>query len=355
MSEAIADRLRNCFQDQRFAELGALYADDATLEIRVGDAYIERRGRDAIVERYAEDFAGMATFLRWDARETGWGAVVEADAVQGEGDRRFRYQWVHLLTVAEGRITHDSVYCTGAVRTQEATPTSTSVGLLTSLAHERLPATAAIGGEEHSVVSARVPTVPTCLERLGDPRHVAEGRPGPQPVGTDVQAAARAQSHQRLRILPVHVGQRWSVELCPRAPGAHVVFDQPTLSSGGQQPRVVVGMHGEVGQSNVVDEPPAAAVLTDEQLASHGVVPVDALAGHLDGVKVGIALQRECLPRLSGIGRLDQPRWTGRSSLGSGCPLARKWPGPTTVNAIVSCHRSATRVTPSSSSTRNTP
>lgn len=115
MSDAIADQLRECFQHQRFAELGKLYADDAILEIRVADAYIERKGRGAIVERYAEDFAGMATFLRWDARETGWGAVVEADAVQGDGTSRYRYQWVHLLTVDDGRITHDTIYCSGAV------------------------------------------------------------------------------------------------------------------------------------------------------------------------------------------------------------------------------------------------
>ena len=107
-----AGRLRACFERQDFAALHELYAEDAVLEVHVGAAHDVHRGRAAVVERYAEDFAAPASFLQWTVREAPWGAVVEAAAVQG-GSRSFR--WVHLLGVENGRISTDTVYCTGAV------------------------------------------------------------------------------------------------------------------------------------------------------------------------------------------------------------------------------------------------
>lgn len=113
--DALFDRLRACFEHRRFTELAELYAADATFELHIGQYHDQRKGRDSIVERYAHDFAAPATFLRWDVRQAPWGAVVEADALQGEENARARYRWVHLLTIEGGRITDDTLYCTGAV------------------------------------------------------------------------------------------------------------------------------------------------------------------------------------------------------------------------------------------------
>lgn len=113
MTTSLPDRLRGCFEERRFADLAELYAEGALFELHVGVDHDQRKGRDGVVSRYAEDFAVPATVLRWEPRPAPWGWVVEAEAVQGEGPNRLRFRWVHLLTVEEGRITTDTVYCTG--------------------------------------------------------------------------------------------------------------------------------------------------------------------------------------------------------------------------------------------------
>lgn len=111
---SLSDRLRATLEHQEFSGLVDLYDPDAVLGVHVGSSYEECKGVDAIVERYSADFDPPATFLRWDAREAPWGAVVEADATQGSGGDRVRFRWVHLLTVEDGRITSDTIYCSGA-------------------------------------------------------------------------------------------------------------------------------------------------------------------------------------------------------------------------------------------------
>ena len=113
MSSPTADRFRDCFVHQRFTELADLYGEDASFELLVGDLHEQRRGREAIVARYIEDFDPPPTFLHWDARLAPWGAVVQGDAVQGRGQKRSRYRWVHILTIEENVIVDDTVYCTG--------------------------------------------------------------------------------------------------------------------------------------------------------------------------------------------------------------------------------------------------
>ena len=109
------ERLRGCFEGQRIDGLEELYAEDATLELHVGAAHDVYRGRSAIIARYAQDYAEAATFLRWDVREAPWGAVVEAAAVQENGFGKVYFRWIHLLVLQDGRISSDTVYCTGAV------------------------------------------------------------------------------------------------------------------------------------------------------------------------------------------------------------------------------------------------
>jgi len=111
----LAERLRSCFERQDFTGLDELYSDDAMLELHVGAAHDVYRGRPAIVARYSEDYASPATLLRWDVRQAAWGAVVEAAAVQGDGRDKVFFRWVHLLGIENGRISTDTVYCTGAV------------------------------------------------------------------------------------------------------------------------------------------------------------------------------------------------------------------------------------------------
>lgn len=115
MSTTTAERFRVCFEHQRFAELAELYADDAVFELHVGAVHDELKGPDAILARYTHDYSPPPTFLRWEARVAPWGAVVEGDALQGDGVRRARYRWVHVLTIQDDRIVTDTVYCTGAV------------------------------------------------------------------------------------------------------------------------------------------------------------------------------------------------------------------------------------------------
>lgn len=110
-----ANRLRRCFEERRFDDLADLYALDAVVEIHVGPAHDVHTGRAEVIRRYAEDFDTATTFLRWDEQPTDWGSVVEAEAVQGEVPHRARYRWVHLLTVDDGRVTRDTIYCTGAI------------------------------------------------------------------------------------------------------------------------------------------------------------------------------------------------------------------------------------------------
>lgn len=109
------ERLRACFESQDFDGLNDLYHGNAVLELHVAAAHDVYRGRPAIINRYAQDYAEAATFLRWDVREAPWGALVEAAAVQGEGDGKMFFRWVHVLVVEVGRISSDTVYCTGAV------------------------------------------------------------------------------------------------------------------------------------------------------------------------------------------------------------------------------------------------
>lgn len=113
MSAAIVEQFRRCFEHQRFTELAQLYTEDATFELHVGDSSEQRKGPDAIVARYTDDYDPPPTFLRWEARVAPWGAVVEGDAIQGQGRRRARYRWAHILTIEQDRIVNDTVYCTG--------------------------------------------------------------------------------------------------------------------------------------------------------------------------------------------------------------------------------------------------
>lgn len=116
----IASRLRRCFEERRFDDLAGLYAVDAVVEIHAGSAEDMHTGHAQLIRRYSQDFGSPTTFLRWDERRTDWGAVVEAEAVQGEPSRRTRYRWVHLLTVDDGRVTRDTIYCTGAIPARDA-------------------------------------------------------------------------------------------------------------------------------------------------------------------------------------------------------------------------------------------
>ena len=115
-------RLRSCFERQDFAGLDELYSDNAVLELHVGAAHDVYRGRPAIVARYCEDYDPQPTFLRWDVREAPWGAVVEASAVQGDEADKVFFRWVQLLGIENGRISTDTVYCTGAVPAGTARP-----------------------------------------------------------------------------------------------------------------------------------------------------------------------------------------------------------------------------------------
>ena len=116
----ITSRLRRCFEERRFDDLADLYAVDAVVEIHAGPAKDVHTGHAQLIRRYAEDFGSPTTFLRWDERRADWGAVVEAEAVQGEAPRRTRYRWVHLLTVDDGQFTRDTIYCTGAIPASDA-------------------------------------------------------------------------------------------------------------------------------------------------------------------------------------------------------------------------------------------
>ena len=115
MSATTAERFRDCFEHQRFTELAELYKEDATFELLVGDFQEQRKGREAIVARYTDDYDPPPTFLHWEARTAPWGAVVQGDAVQGQGRHRARYRWVHVLTIEDDLIVNDTVYCTGMV------------------------------------------------------------------------------------------------------------------------------------------------------------------------------------------------------------------------------------------------
>ena len=111
----VAERLRSGYERQDADGMGELYADDATWELLVGSARVLLHGRSAIVSRYAQDLSLPPTLLRWDVRHASWGAVVEAEAEQGEGADRVRFRWVHLLTIEDDLITADVVHCTGAL------------------------------------------------------------------------------------------------------------------------------------------------------------------------------------------------------------------------------------------------
>lgn len=113
--DTLTERLRSCFERQDFTGLDELYADDAVLELHVGAAREVYQGRPAILARYAADYTSPATFLRWEVRQAHWGAVVEAAAAQGDGRDEVFFRWVHLLGIEDGRISTDTVYCTGAV------------------------------------------------------------------------------------------------------------------------------------------------------------------------------------------------------------------------------------------------
>lgn len=115
MSTSTAERFRACLEQQRFAELGALYAEDAVLDLFVGALHEQRKGPRSILARYTDDHSPPPTFLRWEARVAPWGAVVEGDALQGHGANQSRYRWVHILTIEGERIVADTVYCTGAI------------------------------------------------------------------------------------------------------------------------------------------------------------------------------------------------------------------------------------------------
>ena len=112
---AVADRLRRGYECQDAVGMGALYGQDATWELHIGSSHVVLHGRAAIVERYAADLHPPTVLRRWDVRPASWGAVAEAEAEQGAGEARVRYRWVHLLTVEQGRITRDVLYCSGAV------------------------------------------------------------------------------------------------------------------------------------------------------------------------------------------------------------------------------------------------
>jgi hypothetical protein len=58
--------------------------------------------------------------------------------------------------------------------------------------------------------------------------------------------------------------------------------------------------------------PAAAAIGADEQPIVRGVVPVDALARESENVKAGLAEQRDRLPALARVGRLDQAEQRGQ-------------------------------------------
>jgi ketosteroid isomerase-like protein len=112
---AVTDRLRRGYERQDAVGMGDLYAHDATWELHVGESHVLLRGRPAIVERYAGDLHLPPVLRCWDVRRAPWGAVVEAEAEQVGEETRVRYRWVHLLTIEQGRITRDVIYCTGAV------------------------------------------------------------------------------------------------------------------------------------------------------------------------------------------------------------------------------------------------
>lgn len=115
MSTTTVERFLDCFAHQRFAELAELYDEHATFELLIGGVHERRTGPAAIVARYVADYDPPPTFLHWAARLAPWGAVVQGDAVQGDGARRARYRWVHVLTIDDGLIVDDTVYCTGMV------------------------------------------------------------------------------------------------------------------------------------------------------------------------------------------------------------------------------------------------
>lgn len=142
MSEDVPSRLRRCYEQQDVAGFASLYAQDARWELFVGTERDLRTGREDIAARYADDVRLRPVVLRWDVRPASWGAVVEAEALQGDGPDRVRFRWVHLLEVDGDVVVRDTVYCTGAL----AAPASAVRGQ-----HDRLER----GDDDAVVVAAR--------------------------------------------------------------------------------------------------------------------------------------------------------------------------------------------------------
>ena len=108
-----SSKLRHALEHGDFEIAADHYAVDAIVDTTVGPWRFQIQGRETIKYKVAEDFGAGVTFRRWDERAAPWGAVIQVEAVQGEGDAEVFFRWIQLLDIVDGKIVRDTTYCSG--------------------------------------------------------------------------------------------------------------------------------------------------------------------------------------------------------------------------------------------------
>ena len=109
----VVERLRRVLTTGEFARLAEVYASDAVLEANVPMWRFRRRGPEAIIGQLRHWYSGPVPLLSWRTRPSGWGAVVELEEGEGEGEDRIYSRSLHLFLTEGDRIREHVVYCTG--------------------------------------------------------------------------------------------------------------------------------------------------------------------------------------------------------------------------------------------------
>lgn len=90
-----------------------LYADDARLDATVPNWRFTTVGADAVSTEYGRWFADTGAFEELERRPVEGGEVVSYVLTWEEGGVPFAAHHCHVLTVADDRITADTVFCGG--------------------------------------------------------------------------------------------------------------------------------------------------------------------------------------------------------------------------------------------------
>lgn len=110
----VVDRFRKLVETWDATLVDDLYTEDAFVDANVPSWRFQRQGVEEIREQYESWSPEGHRLVEWRPRSFPGGAIVETAVLEHEGTEEELYtREVHILSIADDRISEHTLYCTG--------------------------------------------------------------------------------------------------------------------------------------------------------------------------------------------------------------------------------------------------